>query len=176
MGLHANYYPIPQTTLADFITNWHSEGFWKVISLFREESRKSGQEFYIGTTWHVLDFIINTPDICIPELIYAVRGHEFPAPDGSICLKQHLPSYNDEYWQGYTYVTAAEVKAIAQYLPLIEKSEFDARYTQDKMKEVYHYPIRANEAKEEYLNLLVSFQDFYSGIADKGMAVLINIG
>lgn len=87
---------------------------------------KSGQEFYVGTVWHVLDFIINQPDARIPELTYAVRGHEFPAPDGSI--RPHLASYDDEYWQLYSYVTSLEATAIARHLQLIDEAEFETRF------------------------------------------------
>jgi len=176
MGLHASYYPIPPTTLAEFLTNWHSEDFWKEISKFREEATKKGQEFYIGTKWHVLDFIINPPDACLPELVYAVRGHEFPAPDGSIRLEPHLPSYDDEYWQIFTYVTAEEVKAIAQHLPLIDESEFNSRFDPEKMTRIYRAPLEAEENKKEYLALLMSFQDFYRTVGSNGLAVLIITG
>jgi hypothetical protein len=176
MGLHASYRPISQNTLDDFIARWHSEDFWKTISRFREESNASGQEFYIGTEWHVLDFIINPPGNSIPELIYAVRGHEFPGPDGSARLEPHLPSYEDEHWQAYTYVSAEEVHVIAQYLPLIDQSEFDSRFIPSRMKGVYRAPIPGKEDRAEYIKLLIDFQNFYQKVSNDGMAVLIGIG
>ena len=176
MGLHASYHPISQTTLDDFIARWHPEDFWKMISPFREESTASGQEFYIGTTWHVLDFIINPPGNLIPELIYAVRGHEFPGPGGSVRSDPHLPSYDNEPWQIYTYVSAEEASVIAQYLPLIDQSEFDSRFVPRQMTGVYRAPIPGTEDKAEYIELLIKFQNFYQKIANSGMAVLIDIG
>jgi hypothetical protein len=176
MGLHASYHPISQTTLDDFIAMWHSEDFWKKFSRFREELKVSGKEFYIGTTWHVLDFIINPPGNSIPELIYAVRGHEFPGPDGSLRLEPHLPSYDDEYWRSYTYVSAEEAIVIAQYLPLIDQSEFDSRFVPHQMKGVYRAPMPGKEDREEYLELLINFQNFYQKVANSRMAVLISIG
>jgi hypothetical protein len=172
MGLHAHYYPISPVTLADFITNWHSEFFWMVTSKFREEADQGEQKLYIGTQWHVLDYLINKPDACIPELIYAVRGHEFPAPDGSIRSAPHLPAYGNEPWQIYSYVTAEEVKVIAQYLPLIDESEFESRYVPDKVKGVYHSPGRS----EEVFELLANLRNFYERVAAHELAILIDIG
>ena len=79
------------------------------------------------------------------KVMYAVRGHEFPAPDGSVRLEPHLPSYSDEHWQGYTYVTAEEAETIAKYLQLIDESEFEARFLPRKMKGVYRRPMSAEE-------------------------------
>jgi hypothetical protein len=174
MGLHASYYPISPSTLTTFIDSVHSTDFWKLISTFRDVSEK--QEFYIGTTWHVLDFIINPTDAVIPELMYAVRGHEFPAPDGSVRLEPHLPSYGDEHWQGYTYVTAEEAGIIAKYLQLIDESEFEARFVPEKMKGVYRRPMSAEDDKEKYFKILMDLQDFYDKVAASKMAVLIGIG
>ena len=176
MGLHASYYPIPPETLFGFITNVHSETFWQEVTKFREESMKNGQEFYFGTAWHVLDFIINPPDAYMPELTYAVRGHEFPAPDGSTRLEPHLASYSDGYWQAYTYVAAAEATVIAQCLPLIDEAEFESRFAPEKMKGVYRAPTSRGEDDKEYYKLLVGLQDFYRKVAAWEMAVLINVG
>jgi hypothetical protein len=175
MGLQASYYPVKPTILTNFITNWHINGFWKEVSKFREESTKNRLDFYIGTTWHVLDFVINSPKDIISELTFAVRGHQFPAPDGSICLEPHLPSYEDEYWQVLTYVTLEEAQVIADYLSLIDKSEFDSRFTPKEMVGVYRAPL-SFESKEEYFNLLVKLRDFYKTVTNDKMAVLINIG
>ncbi|SRR6266508_4695865 len=174
MGLRASYYPISPNTLNNFIAGIHSKDFWKAIYAFRDESKE--REFYIGTTWHVLDFIINPPDAIIPELMYAVRGHEFPAPDGSVRLEPHLPSYSDEHWQGYIYVTAEEAETIAQYLQLIDESEFEARFLPQKMEGVYRRPMSAEGNKEEYFKILMDLQDFYNKAAASKMAVLIGIG
>jgi hypothetical protein len=173
MGLHASYYPILPATLADFIPSVHFDDFWKKLSAFREESKEL--EFYIGTTWHVLDFIINPPDAQIPELIYAVRGHEFPGPDGSVRLEPHLPSYSDEPWQGHTYVTAQEAETIALYVQLIDESEFEARFLPQKMNGIYRRPL-SSDCKREYFEILTRIQDFYNKVAASKMAVLIGIG
>jgi len=175
LGLHASYYPIPSATLAGLIANVHSDGFWKEVSRFREESVKGGQEFYIGTAWHVLDFIINPPGAAVPELLYAVRGHEFPALDGFARLGPHLASYDDEYWQVYSYVTSAEAELIAQYLPLIDEAESDARFTPRKMKGIYRAPA-STEGRREYFEVLTDLREFYSKVAAAQMAVLISIG
>jgi hypothetical protein len=174
MGLHACYYPIPPSTLTNFIASVHSEGFWKLISAFRDESKK--REFYLGTTWHVLDFIINPPGASIPELLYAVRGHEFRAPDDSVRVEPHLASYSDEYWQAYTYVTTQEAETIAKYLQLIDEPEFEARFVPEKMKGVYRRPMTAVDDKEDYFKMLIGLQDFYNNVAASKMAVLIGIG
>lgn len=176
MGLHASYYPTGPAALAKFIADVHSDEFWKEVSAFREESIKGGREFYVGTAWHILDFVINPPDVAVPELLYAVRGHEFPAPDGSVRLEPHLASYNDEYWQAYTYVTSAEAEVIAQYLPLIDETEFEARFDPRKMKGIYRAPLGREADKREYFDLLVGLQDFYKKVAADSMAVLIVIG
>ena len=176
MGLHASYYPISPATLVTFITDVHSEKFWKAMLKFREESMKNRQEFYVGTAWHVLDFIINPPGACIPELTYAVRGHEFPAPDGASRIEPHLASYEDEYWQAYTYVTSAETQVVARHLALIDELEFESRFAPEKMKDVYRAPISGGEEdKRYYFELLVGLQDFYQKVAACEMAVLINV-
>lgn len=176
MGLHASYYPIPPAKLFAFVTDVHSEKFWQEVSSFREESMRNGEEFYVGTAWHVLDFIINPPGAYIPELTYAVRGHEFPAPDGSTRPEPHLASYDDEYWQAYSYVTSSEAEAIAKYLPLIDEVEFESRFAPEKMKGVYRAPVSRGEDSKEYYGLLVGLQDFYRKVAARGMAVLIDVG
>ena len=176
MGLHASYYPIPPATLFAFINNIHSENFWQEASKFREQAVKSGQEFYVGTVWHVLDFIINPPGVCIPELTYAVRGHEFPAPDGSIRPEPHLASYDDEYWQLYSYVTSLEAATIARHLPLIDEAEFESRFAPEKMKGVYRAPRWRDDDDKEYYELLVGLQNFYKEVAAREMAVLIMVG
>ena len=137
---------------------------------------KSGQEFYVGTAWHVLDFIINPPDDCIPELTYAVRGHEFPAPDGSIRPKPHLASYDDEYWQLYSYVTSLEAATIARLLPLIDEAEFESRFVPEKMKGVYRAPVSRGAGGKHYYEWLVGLQNFYKEVAAREMAVLITVG
>ena len=176
MGLHASYYPIPPATLFAFIADIHSENFWREVSRFREETTKNGQEFYVGTSWHVLDFIVNPPDACIPELTYAVRGHEFPAPDGSRRIEPHLASYDDEYWQLYSYVTTLEATTIARYLPLIDKAEFESRFAPEKMKGVYRAPMVRGDDNEKYYELVVGIQNFYKKVAAREMAVLIAVG
>lgn len=175
MGLQANYYPISQTTLTHFINNWHAEGFWKEVSEFRKQSTESDQKFYMGTNWHVLDFIINNSDYSITELFYSIRGHEFPAPDSSTRQEPHLPSYNNEPWQLFSYVTAAEAHVIAQWLSLIDESEFDSRFVNRKMNGIYRAPKRDDD-KKEYLEFLTGLQDFYKRVANNNMAVLISIG
>jgi hypothetical protein len=174
MGLNANYYPIEPAILANFLTHWHTEGFWEAVTKFREESEKNNLEFYIGTSWHVLDFIINSPKDKIPELVFAVRGHQFPAPDGSIQLEPHLPSYDDEFWQVFSYVTLEEAQLIAQYLPLINESEFNSRFVPEKMVDIYRSPL--HEEKKDYFELLIDLQKFYRAVANNKMAVLISIG
>jgi hypothetical protein len=171
MELHASYYPIKPTTLTNFITHWHTNGFWKEVSKFREESNKNGLEFYIGITWHVLDFVINSPKDIIPELTFAVSGRQFPAPDGSIRLEPHLPSYEDEYWQVFTYLTLEEAQVIADYLSLIDESEFDSRFIPKEMVDVYRAPL-SPENKEEYFVLLVKLRDFYKTATNDKRAVL----
>jgi hypothetical protein len=109
------------------------------------------------------------------ELAYAVRGHEFPAPDGTVRFEPHLASYNDEYWQAYTYVTSVEAKAIAQYLPLIDHAEFSSRFIPEKMKGIYHRPLCGDD-NSEYFDLLVGLRDFYKKVARGEMAVLIDVG
>jgi hypothetical protein len=76
----------------------------------------------------------------------------------------------------YTYVTAEEVETIAKYLPLIDKSEFEARFVPEKMQEVYPRPMRAMDYEGEYFDLLMRLQDFYNKVAASMTAVLINIG
>lgn len=175
MGLHACYYPIEPDALANFLTHYHTEGFSERVTKFREESDKNNLEFYIGTTWHVLDFVINSPKDKIPELAFAVRGHQFPALDGSIQLEPHLPSYDDEFWQIFSYVTSEEAQLIARYLPLIDESEFNSRFVPEKMVDIYHSPLHTEE-KKEYFELLLDLHRFYGTVANNKMAVLISIG
>lgn len=175
MGLHAYYYPISSTTLANFLANWHSENCWAAVSRFRQEVKDSGQRFYIGTTWHALDRIINPPETGIPELLYAVRGHGFPAPDGTIHAEPPLPSYSNEYWQSFTYVTAEEVAIVAPYLSLIDRAEFNSRFAVKNLKGVYRAPRIEKETQEEYFELLGRLQAFYQQVANDGLAVLMVI-
>jgi hypothetical protein len=174
VGLHASYYPIRPPALAHFLALWHSEGYWKDVSSFREEATKNGQEFYVGTTWHVLDFIINPPGNEILELRYAVRGHPFPAPDGSVSTEPRMPSYDDEYWQVFSYVSAEEAAVIAQLLPLIDESEFRSRFDPEKMASVYRAPAAVDGGS--YLEMLSGLREFYQRAAHEGMAVLISTG
>ena len=176
MGLHASYHPIQQSKLVAFITDVHSEGSLREMTRFREESVKKGEEFYVGTTWHVLDFIINTPGASIPELAYAVRGHEFPSPDGSTRLEPHLASYEDEYWEAYTYVTSVEAQKIARHLTLIDDAEFRSRFVPEKMESIYRAPLEEEgNDKRYYYELLEGLQVFYQKVAAREMAVLIAV-
>lgn len=176
MGLHASYYPMSPEALTEFKNKWHQDRFWQLVSEFRKEAEKRGQECYIATNWHVLDYIVNPPDATIPELKYAVLGHQFPAPDGSSSSEPHIPSYSDEYWQIFTYVEAEEVETIAQYLALIDESEFNARFNIRKMKGRYRAPVGSNAGGDEYFALLLKLQQFYLETATKGMTVFISIG
>ena len=176
LGLHASYYPISPETLKEFKNKWHQDKFWQLVSEFRKEAEKCSQECYIATNWHVLDYIVNPPDTTIPELRYAVLGHQFPAPDGSFSVEPHIPSYSDEYWQAFKYVEAEEVATIAQYFALIDESEFNARFNTRKMKGRYHAPVGSNTFRDEYFALLLRLQQFYLVTATKQMAVFISIG
>lgn len=176
MGLHASYYPISPTKLDNFTMNVHSEKFYWEISSFIKESQKNGLEFYVGTAWHVLDFLVNPPDAVFLELMYAVRGHEFPAPDGSVCPNPHLASYDDDFWQTFTYVTVEEVQVISQYLTLMDESELEARFVPQKMKGIYRAPLNGALDKSEYFEKLTGLKVFYKKAAESKMAVLIDFG
>jgi len=176
VGLHAHYYPLPPERLSRFLENAHAEGWLRELFAFRTESREKGEEYYVGTSWHGLDFLINPPGFTVPELAYAVRGHEFPAPDGSVRVEPHLPSYGDEPWQLFTYVTAEEVAVVAQFLSLLTRADFEERYGLRAMKNVYRSPQRREEFREEYVELALAFQGFYRDLAQKKTALLISVG
>lgn len=176
MGLHARYYPLPQERLSRFLANPDAEARLQELFAFRRESSQNGEEYIVGTSWHLLDFLINPPDAAVPELAYAVRGHEFPAPDGSVRVEPHLPSYEDEPWQLFTYVAADEVAAVAQFLSLLTPADYEARYRPGKMKQLYRAPVAGDEHKHDLVDLAVKFTRFYAEVARAGNALLISVG
>ncbi|HEY0155841.1 MAG TPA: DUF1877 family protein [Thermoanaerobaculia bacterium] len=176
MGLHARYYPLPQDRLSRLLGNPDAEARLQELFAFRRECGENGEEYIVGTSWHLLDFLINPPDAAVPELAYAVRGHEFPAPDGSVRVEPHLPSYDDEPWQLFTYVPADEVAAVSQFLSLLTPADFEARYRPAKMKELYRAPVAGEEHKGELVELALKFAHFYDEVARAGNALLISVG
>jgi hypothetical protein len=176
VGLHASYYPMPQEQLDRLIATIQTPAGNREISLFRELN--SDKEFYVGTTWHALDVMLNPPGHEIPALVYAVRGHAFPAPDGSVDAEPHMASYDDEYWQLFSYVTAAEAKEIARVLAGFTIADLETRWRPDLFESlgVYHRPADTDEEKRDYVEFLTGLRSFYETAAAAGNAVLISIG
>ena len=173
MGLHASYFPIDPERLARIAAILHTFEGAVEINTFRRESDARGEEFYIGTRWHVLDFLINPPGLAIPELAYAVRGRAFAGPDGTVEEGPHLPSYDDELWQVFTYVSAAEVAVISPLLSVLTPADFEARYEPRVMQHLYRAP---SELDPYDLEVAAQFQRFYRAMADAGKAIFISIG
>jgi hypothetical protein len=174
MGLRARYYPIAPDTLREFSQNWHQEDFWKTRSAFTSHT----DYFGLDTAWAVIDFMVSSLSNDCVALQYAVRGHEFPAPDGSVNPEPHMPSYEDEYWQTSTYVTPEEVQTIAAYLSSVGREYYELLFDVRKMRklQLYRLPVNVSEEqKHEYFDLLEEFTGFYNYCNREQQGMLICI-